>query len=66
MVHSVTGAMEIWFVIFSVCMLTISFYFTLTYFEYLKHGDNRLIKQTKFFAVLSLFLALGVPAFYLL
>lgn len=29
-----------------------------------KHGDDRLIKQSKLFAVITLFLALEVPVFY--
>ena len=50
--------------IFTVLMLAVCLYFTLTYFEHLKQGDKRLIKQSKLFAVVTLFLALGVPAIY--
>lgn len=50
--------------IFTVLMLSICLYFILTYFENLKKGDNRLIKQSKLFAVIALFLALGVPAIF--
>ena len=50
--------------IFSICMLTICLYFILSYFEYLKEGDQRLIKQTKLLATISLFLGLVVPALY--
>ena len=50
--------------IFTVLMLSACLYFTLTYFEYLKQDDKRLIKQSKLFAVITLFLALGVPAIY--
>ena len=50
--------------IFTVLMLAVCLYFTLTYFEHLKQGDKRLIKQSKLFAVITLFLALGVPAIY--
>ena len=50
--------------IFTVLMLAVCLYFTLTYFEYLKQGDKRLTKQSKLFAVITLFLALGVPAIY--
>lgn len=50
--------------IFTVLMLAFCLYFTLTYFEHLKQGDKRLIKQSKLFAVITLFLALGVPAIY--
>ena len=59
-----TGSIGIWLGIFSAIMLTACLYFTLTYFEYLKQGDDRLIKQSKLFAVITLFLALGVPGFY--
>lgn len=50
--------------IFTVLMLSACLYFTLTYFEHLKQDDKRLIKQSKLFAVITLFLALGVPAIY--
>ena len=50
--------------IFTVLMLAVCLYFTLTYFEHLKQGDRRLIKQSKLLAVITLFLALGVPAIY--
>lgn len=59
-----TGSIGIWLAIFSAIMFTACLYFTLTYFEYLKQGDDRLIKQSKLFAVITLFLALGVPVFY--
>jgi hypothetical protein len=58
------GSMGIWLGIFSACMFTVCLYFTLTYFEHLKHGDDRLIRQSKLFAVISLILALMVPALY--
>lgn len=45
-------------------MLTACLYFILTYFEQLKQDDKRLIKQSKLFAVISLFLAFGIPAIY--
>lgn len=50
--------------IFTVLMLAVCLYFILTYFEHLKQDDKRLMKQSKLFAVITLFLALGVPAFY--
>ena len=58
-----------WFIIqsmntFTAIMITICLYFTLTYFDYLKQDDKRLVKQTKLFAVISLFLAFAVPAIY--
>ena len=59
-----TGEMGIWLGIFSALMFVVCLYFALTYFEHLKHGENRLIKQSKIVAVISLMLALMVPAFY--
>ena len=50
--------------IFTVLMLSACLYFILSYFEYLKQDDKRLIKQSKFFAVITLLLALGVPAIF--
>ena len=49
---------------FAVLMLSACLYFILSYFEYLKQDDKRLIKQSKFFAVITLLLALGVPAIF--
>lgn len=49
---------------FAVLMLSVCLYFILSYFEYLKQEDKRLIKQSKFFAVITLLLALGVPAIF--
>jgi hypothetical protein len=63
---ALTGSIGVWLGIFSAFMLTVCLYFTLTYFEHLKQGDDRLIKQSKLFAVITLFLALGIPGFYLL
>lgn len=50
--------------IFSVLMLSTCLYFILTYFEHLKQDNKRLIKQSKLFAILTLFLALGAPTIY--
>ncbi|MEK4628618.1 MAG: hypothetical protein ABS944_10965 [Solibacillus sp.] len=36
-------------------------YFTLSFFQQLKDGDSKRIKQTKLFAVLSLIIALATP-----
>lgn len=60
------GSMIGFFELFSAVMFTLCLYFSLTYFEHLKNGDDRLIKQSKSFAVISLALALIVPAFYLI
>ena len=59
-----SGQIGIWLGIFSAFMMTVCLYFSLTYFEHLKYGDDRLIRQSKLFAVISLVLALMVPAFY--
>ena len=40
------------------------FYFTLMYFQHLKSGDERLIKQSRLAAVVCLAIALLVPAAY--
>ena len=48
--------------IFTVLMLSACLYFILTYFE--QRDDKRKMKQSKLFAVVTLFLALGVPAIY--
>lgn len=40
------------------------FYFTLTFFEYLRKGDERLIKQSKISAVICLALAVAIPLFF--
>ena len=40
------------------------FYFTLMYFQHLKNGDERLIKQSRLAAVVCLAIALLVPAIY--
>ena len=58
------GSIGIYLGIFSSFMLAVCLYFSLTYFEHLKYGDDRLIKQSKLIAVISLVLALMVPAFY--
>ncbi|WP_456278843.1 hypothetical protein [Bacillus sp. AK128] len=59
-----TGSIGIWLGIFSAFMLTACLYFALTYFEHLKEADDRLIKQSKLLAVITLFLALLVPGFH--
>ena len=58
------GSIGIYLGIFSSLMLAVCLYFSLTYFEHLKYGDDRLIKQSKLIAVISLVLALMVPAFF--
>ncbi|WP_053362378.1 hypothetical protein [Bacillus sp. FJAT-27251] len=61
---ALTGSIGIWIGIFTAFMLTASLYFTLTYFEHLKQGDDRSMKQSKVCAAITLFLALVVPGFY--
>ncbi|MEK4485417.1 hypothetical protein MHH81_07390 [Psychrobacillus sp. FSL H8-0484] len=58
------GSMGIWIGIFSAFTFAICLYFSLTYFEHLKNDDDRLIRQSKLFAVLSLLLALIFPVLY--
>ena len=58
------GVIDICLGLFTVLMLAGCLYFTLTYFEHLKQDDDRLIKRSRLFAVVTLFLALGVPGFY--
>ena len=53
-----------WIGIFSTVLLIICFYFTLTFFQNVKSGDERLMKQAKLAAVICLALALLFPAFY--
>ena len=48
------GSIGIYLGIFSSLMLAVCLYFSLTYFEHLKYGDDRLIKQSKLIAVISL------------
>ena len=58
------GTMGIWIGIFSSIMFVLCLFFVLTYFEHLKYGDDQQMRQSKFLAVLTLVLALLVPAFY--
>ena len=53
-----------WVNILAMVFIVLCFYCTLTYFQYLKEGDDRLIKQSKLAAVISLAIALLVPALY--
>ncbi|CAM3205844.1 hypothetical protein FITA111629_09805 [Filibacter tadaridae] len=53
-----------WLGILSTLFFILCFYFTLTFFQHLKSGDERLIKQTKLTAVFCLVLGLLIPAFY--
>ncbi|WP_400195323.1 hypothetical protein [Lysinibacillus telephonicus] len=53
-----------WFSIISKLLIVSCLYFTLTFFQYLKEGDERLIKQSKAAAVVCLGLALLIPGIY--
>jgi uncharacterized protein YacL len=53
-----------WLGILSTIMFILSFYFSLTFFHYLKIGDQRIIKQSKLAAVACLAIGLLIPAFY--
>ena len=53
-----------WLGILSTTLLIVSIYFTFTFFEHLKSGENRLIKQSKLAAIFCIAVALLIPAFY--
>ncbi len=53
-----------WIGILSTILIVLCFYFSLTFFQNLKLGDERLIKQSKLAAVLCLALSLLIPALY--
>jgi len=53
-----------WLTILPVILFVACFYFTLTFFEHLRKGDDRLAKQSKLTATICLALALLIPALY--
>ncbi|MFC5588157.1 hypothetical protein ACFPRA_04640 [Sporosarcina soli] len=53
-----------WLGILSLILIVLCFYFSLSFFQYLKLGDERLIKQSKFAAVFFLALSLLIPAIF--
>ncbi|WP_203333600.1 hypothetical protein [Planococcus beigongshangi] len=53
-----------WIGILSIILLICGIYFTFTFFEYLKDGEQRLRKQAKFAAIICIAAALLVPAFH--
>jgi hypothetical protein len=55
------GAMD-WLAMVTPVFWVLCFYFALLYFQHLKNGDERLIKQSRLAAVICLALALLVPA----
>ena len=48
----------------STLLIIASIYFTFTFFEHLKSGDDRLRKQSKTAALICIAIALMIPAFY--
>ena len=55
---------EDWLGILSMILIVLGFYFGLTFIQYLKVGDERIIKQSKFAAIFCLAAGLLIPAFY--
>ena len=53
-----------WLTILPVILFIACFYFTLTFFENLRKGDDRLAKQSKLTATICLALASLIPAIY--
>ena len=53
-----------WIGILNAALIVLSFYFTLTFFEHLRKGDERLTKQSKITATICIALALMIPVFY--
>jgi hypothetical protein len=53
-----------WLGILSMILIVLCLYFSLTFFQHLKSGDDRLIKQSKLAAVFCLALGLLIPALY--
>lgn len=53
-----------WLGILSTILFIIGFYFTLTFFQSLLSGDERIIRQNKLAAVISIALGLLIPAIY--
>ena len=53
-----------WLGIISMILIVLCLYFSLTFFQHLKLGDERLIKQSKLAAVFCLALSLLIPALY--
>ena len=55
---------EDWLGILSTILIVLGFYFVLTFIQYLKLGDERIIKQTKFAAVSCLAIGLLLPTLF--
>lgn len=58
------GMNVIWVGVVSTLFFGTCLYFSLTYFEHLKKGDEQLVKLSKWLAVGSLILALLIPGIY--
>ncbi|MEK4386128.1 hypothetical protein MKZ25_10005 [Solibacillus sp. FSL W7-1464] len=54
----------IWLTFVTPIFLVSALYFTLSFFQYLKMDNDRLMTQSKWGAVISLAIALIVPAIY--
>lgn len=53
-----------WLSILSILLVVLSLYFSLTFLQYLKSDDARIVGQSKFAAVFCLAAGLLIPAFY--
>lgn len=53
-----------WFNIISILLIVLCFSLTLNFFQHLKSGDEQRMEQSKKGAVISLALALLIPAIY--
>lgn len=53
-----------WLGIVSTILIILCFYFSLTFFQNLKSGDERIIKQSKLAAVICFAIGLLLPALY--
>lgn len=53
-----------WAGVFFYILLVLCFYFTLSFFEYLRKEDERAAKQSKISAVLCLASAVAIPVFF--
>lgn len=53
-----------WIGIFSIILIVLCFYLTLTFFQHVKQGDTREAKQSKFGAVICLAASLLIPEIY--
>ncbi|SFC81250.1 hypothetical protein SAMN05443252_106302 [Bacillus sp. OV322] len=59
-------ASTFWITLFTFILIICCFYFTLTFFQHLRNGEEREIKQSKQAAVICFALMLLLPIFYTL